>query len=107
MPGRLPGLPPGGSCTRPRRPSVPSLRRHSPSSRAVVTLNGHDHYLGPWPEGCRKPPPESVDAYNALVAEWLANGRRLPSPAPALTVNELILAFWRHAEQHYRRPDGT
>ena len=27
--------------------------------------------------------------------------------APALTVNELILAFWRRAEQHYRREDGT
>jgi integrase len=23
-----------------------------------------------------------------------------------LTVNELILAYWTHAEQHYRRPDG-
>jgi integrase len=22
-------------------------------------------------------------------------------------VNELILAYWRHVEQHYRRPDGT
>ena len=26
---------------------------------------------------------------------------------PALTVNELIVAFWRRAEQHYRREDGT
>ena len=22
-----------------------------------------------------------------------------------VTINELILAYWRHAEKHYRRPD--
>ena len=27
--------------------------------------------------------------------------------AEALSVNELLLAFLRHAEQHYRREDGT
>src|SRR5262249_54214657 len=45
-----------------------------------------------------------------LISGWYANGQTLP-PAPAeqggLSVNELILAYWRHAEQHYRRPDGT
>jgi hypothetical protein len=43
------------------------------------------------------------------MAEWLANGWRLPHPTTAsgLSVNELILAYFRHAEQHYRRPDGT
>jgi len=25
---------------------------------------------------------------------------------PALSVNELILAFWKHVERHYRHPDG-
>src|SRR5262249_46560093 len=67
------------------------------------------HYLGPWPAAMRTPPPEAREAYDHLIAEWLANGRRLPSPEPdaALTVNELILAFWKHAEHHYRRPDGS
>jgi integrase len=43
------------------------------------------------------------------VAEWLANGRKLPAETEqaGLTVNDLILAFWHHAEQHYRRADGT
>lgn len=89
---------------------TPSLRRHKPSAKAVVTLNGKDHYLGPWPAALRKPPPCVRDAYDRLMAEWLGNGRRLPSPAetaPACTVNELILTFYRHAEQHYRRDDGT
>jgi hypothetical protein len=30
---------------------VPSLRRHKPSGRAIVTLSGKDRYLGPWPNG--------------------------------------------------------
>jgi hypothetical protein len=47
--------------------------------------------------------------YARVIVEWEAAGHRLPASAAvkALTVNELILAYWRHAEQHYRRPDGT
>src|SRR5262245_2005104 len=89
---------------------VPSLRRHKPSGQGVVTLSGHDHYLGPWPERLRKPPPEVRAAYDRLLAEWVAGGRRSLVRAegrPRLTVSELILAFWKHAELHYRHPDGT
>ena len=84
-------------------PRTPSLRRHKPSGQAVVTLNGKDHYLGPWPADQRKAPPQPREACDRLIAEWLANGRRLAGAAddaPALTVNEMILAFWRWAEQH-------
>jgi integrase len=91
-------------------PRTPSLRRHKPSQQGVVTLNGRDHYLGPWPPRLRKPPPDVRTAYDGLIAQWLANGRRLPEPmaeAPALTVNEVILAFWQWAEQHYRHDNGT
>ncbi len=91
-------------------PRTPSLRRHKPSGLAVVTLNGKDHYLGPWPADQRKAPPDTRDAYDRLIAEWLANGRRLPGAVedgPRLTVNELILAFWRYAEKHYRHEDGA
>ena len=28
-------------------------------------------------------------------------------PRPDLTVDEVLLAFWRHAEGHYRRADGS
>ncbi len=89
---------------------TPSLRRHKPSGLAVVTLDGKDHYLGPWPAELRKAPPSAREAYDRLIAEWLANGRRLAGAAedaPRLTVNELILSFWRFAEQHYRHEDGT
>lgn len=89
---------------------TPSLRRHKPSGLAVVTLDGKGHYVGPWPATLRKPPPDARQAYDRLIAEWLAHGRRLPqaaADAPALTVSELILAFYHRAEQHYRRDDGS
>jgi hypothetical protein len=39
---------------------------HKPSGQAVVTLSGHDHYLGKWQT------PESKAEYDRLVGEWLA-----------------------------------
>jgi integrase len=89
---------------------IPSLRRHKPSGQAVVTLSGHDHYLGAWPALLRKPPPDVRAAYDRLIAEWIASGRRplVKEAEPARrSVNELILAFWKHAETYYRREDGT
>jgi integrase len=92
-----------------RRKSVPSYRLHRQSGQAVVTLtdglgNRRDVLLG------RHDSPESHAEYRRVLAEWEAAGRRLPTPvsAPAnLTVNEMLVAFWSHAEGHYRRPDGT
>jgi integrase len=93
----------------PTRKSPPSLRRHKPSKQGVVTLSGRDHYLGHWPDGRKQAPDDVRAAYDALVASWLANGRRplVDAPAP-LSVAELILQFWeRHVTVHYRHPDGT
>jgi integrase len=83
---------------------LPSYRLHRPSGQAVVTLGGKDVYLGP--HGTKF----SKAEYDRVVAEWLANGRRLPSPAtsaatPPLTVSELILDYWLFALRHYQR-DG-
>jgi integrase len=99
-------------CSVPRLPidKNPSLRRHAASGQGLVTLSGRDHYLGKWPSGCKKPPAEVQAAYDRLIAEWRANGRRPLAPAgeaPGLTVGELILRFWPHVERHYRHPDGT
>lgn len=93
----------------PHNSHPPSLRPHKASGRGVVTLNGVDHYCGPWPKGKKKPPEETKAEYDCLVAEWLANGRRLPekgSEPDVLTVGELIVRFWAHAEVYYRHPDG-
>lgn len=86
-------------------PKVPSYRLHKPSGQAVVTLSGSDHYLG------EHNTVESHDQYNKLVSRWLANGRRTPDAAShhPLSVNELILAYFRHCEELYgsRRTKGT
>jgi len=53
---------------------------------------------------------ESRAEYARVIAEWEANGRRLPESTskPAdITINELAVAYLQHAEQHYRYPDGT
>jgi integrase len=87
---------------------LPSYRLHRPSGQAVVTLpdglgSRRDVYLGI--HGTE----ESRSEYLRVVTEWQAGGQRQsgPSPDQGQTVNEVILAFWKHAEQHYRRPDGT
>jgi integrase len=82
---------------------TPSYRHHKPSGQAVVTLAGHDSYLG------KHGTPESRAEYDRLIAEWLANGRRSPrGPAlEGLSLNELALTYFHHVEQRYRRSDGT
>jgi integrase len=89
---------------RPRKP-VPSYRLHTPSGKAYsdftdpVTGVRRSVCLGPWNS------PESRAEHARLCLE-LSTGRGSPPPA-GVTVAELLLAFLRHAEQHYRRADGT
>jgi integrase len=77
---------------------IPTYRRHT-SGQARVTLNGKDHLLGPY--GSR----ESREAYDRLIAEWLVNRGRAPTQAEEeqepLSVNELVLAYWKHARDYY------
>jgi integrase len=76
----------------------PRYRRHRASGQAVVTLNGIDHYLGPYGTAA------SRREYDRLLAIWLANDRRpAVDTAPGLTIVEVLAAFRRHAEKHYRK----
>lgn len=69
---------------------IPSYRHHRPSGLAVVTIRGHDHYLGP--HGSE----ESKKKYNLLVARYLAGDE---GEAPAgITLGEVISRYWRHVE---------
>ena len=91
----------------PRRPSIPAYRCHKQSGQAVVTLptptgQRRDVLLGPYGS------PESRKEYARVIAEWEANGRFVPQPAPSaapssgnLTVAELLLRYFTWAQQHY------
>ena len=83
--------------------SNPNYRLHKPSGQAVVTFNGKDKYLGKFNSS------ESQAEYDRLLAEWLANGRIVPSEPKkfTVTITELIAGFMKHAKNHYRHADGT
>jgi len=85
----------------PKTLRVPSYRHHKPTGQAVVTLNGKDYYLGKWNTKTSKA------EYNRLIGEWLAADTCLLNVSD-LTVAELCVAYWRHAQGHYRiKPGGS
>ena len=87
-----------------RPPRPPKYRHYKPKNLAVVRIAKHDHYLGKYGS------PKSHELYARLVAEWLLTRQQpdgVESPkigsapeSPAI-VNELILVFWKDAEQRY------
>ncbi len=82
---------------------TPSYCLHKATGQAVVRIDGKDCYLGKY--GTK----DSRDAYDRLIAEWLACGRRLPTATAGngQTINEMLLAYWRWAEKTYRDGDGN
>jgi integrase len=90
-----------------RTPKIPTYRLHRPTGQAVVRIDGHDFYLG------KHGTDASREKYDRLIAEWLTAGRPgAPGPASrpghaSLSVDELLLAYWQYARQHYRSPEGT
>jgi hypothetical protein len=80
---------------------IPKLCKHKATGQAVVRLDGKDHYLGKFGTAA------AMAAYERLIAEWLAHGRRLPDARSGPTVNELILGYWRRCQEHYRKADGS
>lgn len=76
-------------------PRIPKYRKHKPSGQAVVTLNGHDHYLGPHGTEVSK------NEYDRLIAEWLATGRTGRRSDAAITIDQLTLAYWKHVQGYY------
>jgi integrase len=78
---------------------IPSYRLHKPTKQAVVTLDGHDIYLG------RYNSKSSRQEYDRRIGEWIAGGRRLPpaSSAADLTITSLLARYFRFAERYYRK----
>jgi integrase len=86
---------------RPRN-AVPQPRQHKGRAVLDVYENGdrRTRTLGAWGS-------EEADAeYKRFLAEFATGETKRPS-GPDVTVNEILLAFMKHAEQHYRQPDGT
>src|SRR5262249_46488594 len=84
----------------------PSYRRHKTSGQAIVTLTDpsgqrRDVYLGTHGTA------QSRKEYARVISEWEAAGRCLPPDSAVdiaksdLSINELCLAYWRHAERYY------
>ncbi len=85
-------------------------RRHKQSGQAIVTLVDAEtrryRDVRPGKYGSS----ETRQEYSRAIVEWEAAGRRLvveePESAPDMTVHELLAHFLRHAETHYRHPNG-
>lgn len=77
------------------RPRVPSYCEHKPSRRAYVRLCGQQVYLGAYGS------PESKAEFHRIVAEWHANGGRLPVRPDEITISELCSMYWEHASVRY------
>jgi integrase len=80
--------------------AIPSYRLHKQSGQAIVTLNGRDILLGTHGSA------ESRERYNRAVGEWQANGRRLKEDPAQVTIDQLILEYWKHASSYYPSGNG-
>src|SRR6476646_3287799 len=78
--------------TMPRK--LPGYCRHPDRNRAYVRLDGRAIYLGEHGTA------ESRAEYERVIAEWLANGRRLPSRDP-ITVNGLVERYLAWVDGRY------
>lgn len=82
-----------------KKTRIPSLRCNN--NRGFVELNGRRIYLGAWGE------PETQNAYERTISEWLSN-RKLPYVnKDVITIAELCRDYWLHCEEYYVQPDGT
>ena len=89
---------------RPRN-AVPTYKLHKSTGLARCWVNGQWVSLGKYGS------PESKAEFERVLAELRAGAPAATiatKTAPGVTVDELLVAFMKHAEQHYhRRSDGT
>lgn len=77
---------------------IPSYRRHKARSCAVVTIAGKDHYLGPYGSV------ESHERYGQLIAQHASQANVVdesPRETEGRSIDEIVLAFLRHAKKYY------
>ena len=89
-----------------RRTRIPKRRLHKPSGLAFVQIRGKRYYLGPYGS------PKSQEEYHKVLAK-LTGSPEAEADAlvadirarHALTLNELLLSYWRHAQEYYATGD--
>jgi integrase len=77
---------------------IPSYRLHKPSGQAVVSIQRHDHYLGPWGS------PESKAKYAKIIHQLQAG--EMIEPPGGICVAEAVLGYLDWADQWYRDSEG-
>lgn len=77
---------------------LPKYRLHKKSGQAIVTLNGHDIYLGKYKSASSK------RKYEQVTGEWQSNGRKLPlAKEQPVSISELCVSYVQKCRQHYQK----
>ena len=93
----------------PKPPKIPKLCLHKASGRAVVCIDGKDHYCGKFNS------PEAWEFYTRLISEWMHRKKFAPSQSKeippsddfnTLTIDELILRYFTFSEKYYANSLG-
>lgn len=82
---------------------TPTLRRHRRSGHGYAWLHGRQVWFGPYED------PETHRRFARTLAEWIANGRRLPpeQTREEMRVADIVAAYLEFAERVYTKPDGA
>ncbi|MGE3180614.1 MAG: hypothetical protein AB7N71_03220 [Phycisphaerae bacterium] len=81
----------------PKTHRPPAYRLHKATGQGCADVDGKRFYFGAFDK------PESREKYDRFIAEWLSRGRALPTKTESMTVNELILLYWKWADGYYRK----
>jgi len=93
----------------PKPPKIPKLCLHKASGRAVVCIDGKDHYCGKFGS------PEAWERYTRLISEWMHRKKFAPSQPKeiptsndfnTLTIDELIYRYFTFSEKYYANSPG-
>ena len=81
----------------------PTLCRHKRTGHAYANFDGHQLWFGRYDD------PETYERFGRTLAEWRANGCRLPveKSDQALTLADVVARYLEFAERFYCRADGT
>lgn len=77
----------------------PKLCRHH-KGQAFVKIDGQTVWLGAYGDD------ETREAYDRLIAEWLSNGRKLPTPEPVTAVETTVSVLVNEYRKHLERTNA-